>query len=507
MTLAPTESASPAGFGARFSPGPLLRPACALAWQFFCTGPFATRPPPWTRSARGMRKQTSLGASPSSWASWSSSGRSRRTRGGGRAALCSSSFGASGSTPTVASSPSATLPRRNGRRVVHFQHQLVRLYSLLYGCALQQVATMDDKNFELFILEGFEEGSLAFLQGSHDRCEITLQWIQRLIVESDSKQILKIAPPILSRVFNELGNGIVNLNNARKITDFPIPFHLAQMITVMLIVHSVMTPVICAATVEHLSWAAIISFVVSFCYWAVHFITIELEMPFGDDWNDLPLQDMATDFNMSLANLIDRRAQEVPKFYFELQKHAALGKKIIDFDRSLSPSTAPAKKKPRASAEKGGRKVPDLEAVDVWRSEDDSIQSGAPVAPPGAPPGAPPPAPPAPPAPVALPTKDSLPEVKAKAKAEGSKAKEAKEEKALLLPELDLKDDPDLDLLEKYLQSADFQKRLEGYLAIAVRQLERIAGKPEKPPDPVLQDREMDGPTCVWIPQCLPDEA
>ena len=29
----------------------------------------------------------------------------------------------------------------------------------------------------------------------------------------------------------------------------------------MLIVHSVMTPVICAATVEHLSWAAIISFV------------------------------------------------------------------------------------------------------------------------------------------------------------------------------------------------------------------------------------------------------
>lgn len=28
-----------------------------------------------------------------------------------------------------------------------------------------------------------------------------------LIVESDSKQILKIAPPILSRVFNELGNG------------------------------------------------------------------------------------------------------------------------------------------------------------------------------------------------------------------------------------------------------------------------------------------------------------
>ena len=87
---------------------------------------------------------------------------------------------------------------------------------------------MDQKTFDLFGLDGFDPSSMAFLQGSHDRCEITLQWIQRLIVESDAKQILKIAPPILSRVFNELGNGIVNLNNARKITDFPIPFHLAQ---------------------------------------------------------------------------------------------------------------------------------------------------------------------------------------------------------------------------------------------------------------------------------------
>ena len=87
---------------------------------------------------------------------------------------------------------------------------------------------MDEKTFDLFGLDGFEASSMAFLQESHDRCEITLQWIQRLIVESDAKQVLKIAPPILSRVFNELGNGIVNLNNARKITDFPIPFHLAQ---------------------------------------------------------------------------------------------------------------------------------------------------------------------------------------------------------------------------------------------------------------------------------------
>merc|ERR1711865_503002 len=106
--------------------------------------------------------------------------------------------------------------------------------------------------------------SLEFMQDAHDRCEIVLQWIQRLIVEANAAETIKVAPPILSRVYNQLGNGIVNLNNARKITDFPIPFPLAQMVTFMLV----------------------------FAFWSINYIAVELEMPFGDDTNDLPLSEM-----------------------------------------------------------------------------------------------------------------------------------------------------------------------------------------------------------------------
>mmetsp|Transcript_5028 Transcript_5028/g.8993 ORF Transcript_5028/g.8993 Transcript_5028/m.8993 type:complete len:448 (-) Transcript_5028:32-1375(-) len=229
--------------------------------------------------------------------------------------------------------------------VRHFQQRAVRLFSLLYGCALQQVATMNRKNFELISINCLDKESLRFLQTSHDRCEIVLQWIQRLIVDSDEKQTIKVAPPILSRVFNELGNGIVNLNNARKIRDFPIPFHLAQMITVMLLTHSFVTPVICAATIETMAWAGIISFTVSFSYWCVHFITIELEMPFGDDSNDLPLHVMQRDMNQSLAQLLDKRAQEVPQFDFD-ENNLELELQIVDFDAiDTSPSTRMASKR------------------------------------------------------------------------------------------------------------------------------------------------------------------
>lgn len=71
-------------------------------------------------------------------------------------------------------------------------------------------------------------------------------------MEANTAETIKIAPPILTRVYNQLGNGIVNLSNARKIADFPIPFPLSQMITVMLLFHWVVTAVVCATAVSAL---------------------------------------------------------------------------------------------------------------------------------------------------------------------------------------------------------------------------------------------------------------
>jgi len=226
------------------------------------------------------------------------------------------------------------------KEVRQFQHQIIRLFSLLYGCALQQASTLEDKKFELIELNGLEEHSVRFLQSCPDRCEVVLQWIQRLIVESDANGIIKIAPPILSRVFNELGNGIVNLNNARKIKEFPIPFPLAQMITVMLLFHAMVTPVICAATVETVYWAGIITFVVTFAYWSINYIAVELENPFGADANDLPLQGMQEDMNGSLKMLIREEAQRVPKFNFD-PSHLLLKTQVIDFNADLMDYSEP----------------------------------------------------------------------------------------------------------------------------------------------------------------------
>merc|ERR1712232_6821 len=150
--------------------------------------------------------------------------------------------------------------------VEKFSHQLARLMSLLYVNALKQVSTMKETPFELIDLGGFDMESLSFMQEAHDSCEITLQWMQRLIVEVNGKDVIKIAPPILSRVYNQLGNGIVKLNNVRKIREFPIPFPITQMITVMLLVNWVVGATVCAMEAGHPILAAIFTFIVQISF-------------------------------------------------------------------------------------------------------------------------------------------------------------------------------------------------------------------------------------------------
>jgi len=205
------------------------------------------------------------------------------------------------------------------QEVIEFQHRLIRLVSLLYCAAIEQVSTVQSQKYDLFDIKDFDHKALTYLLTAHDRCEVCLQWIQRLIGEANEHQVIKVAPPILSRVYNQLGNGIVNLNNARKITEFPIPFPLAQMITFMLMFHWSITAFVCAVSVERIYWCGTISFIVVFSFWSINYIAVELEQPFGDDPNDLPLTEMQTDLNASLIGLLDERAQTPPKFSFKTE--------------------------------------------------------------------------------------------------------------------------------------------------------------------------------------------
>eukprot|EP00443_Scrippsiella_acuminata_P091136 CAMPEP_0115515686 /NCGR_PEP_ID=MMETSP0271-20121206/76359_1 /TAXON_ID=71861 /ORGANISM="Scrippsiella trochoidea, Strain CCMP3099" /LENGTH=569 /DNA_ID=CAMNT_0002946295 /DNA_START=1 /DNA_END=1712 /DNA_ORIENTATION=+ len=201
-------------------------------------------------------------------------------------------------------------------KVRTFQCAVIRLMSFLYGTAL---STLADTEFDCISQEGISLEHVEFLDRAAPepnvvKCEVIMQWLQRTIVENISNGVLPIAPPILSRVFNDLSSGVANVSAARKINELPFPFHYAQMLSVMLMVYTFGVP--CAAGYVMDSWwgAAGSTFFNVFVLWAVNYLAVEIEQPFGSGLNDLPLKEEMNRMNHLLRMLLDDCAQTPPKY-------------------------------------------------------------------------------------------------------------------------------------------------------------------------------------------------
>lgn len=208
----------------------------------------------------------------------------------------------------------STDPSRESE-VEAYQHMLARLMSLLFCSALQQVSPSRDRPFDIIDSAGIDPLSLDFLFQSSDRVEVIIQWIQRATILNMSSGVLPVAPPVMSRAFQEMSRGIVNLQNARKIADFPFPYPYAQMSIVMLIIHWLMCPILATMLLEK-SLATATCFVVVFFMWGLHFIALQLESPFGKEDNDLPMEQMQAEWNQSVATLLAKKASTPPAFAF-----------------------------------------------------------------------------------------------------------------------------------------------------------------------------------------------
>ena len=107
----------------------------------------------------------------------------------------------------------------------------------------------------------------------------------------------------------------MNTQNCRKIAEIPFPFPYTQMIIVMLLIQTVLTPILASVTSEQAWWAGCLTFTTLLALWCMNFIAGEIEHPFGEDFNDLPIAEMCRDMNRSLRTLLRPQAQTPPKFH------------------------------------------------------------------------------------------------------------------------------------------------------------------------------------------------
>lgn len=199
------------------------------------------------------------------------------------------------------------------KAVNDFRHTLIRLMSLCHCSALDEIGGRSDAEDGYMMLDpaGLDQPSLVYLvrckDDSHlgfNRVEVIIHMIQTLVVHAQASGVLDIPAPILSRVFQTLSRGQVNLANCKKMVSTLYPFPLAQLTAYLLIAFAILTPFHMSAVIINRYWACTFTAIPVAGLFALNYIARELEMPFGNDPNDLPLEDFQNHMNRSLLMLI-----------------------------------------------------------------------------------------------------------------------------------------------------------------------------------------------------------
>eukprot|EP00913_Durusdinium_trenchii_P028632 g26853.t1 len=164
--------------------------------------------------------------------------------------------------------------------------------------------------------QGLDNGTLHHLQTCSEHGfnpkEVLLHLIQSLITQSLDDGIIRVPAPIISRVYQTLSRGFVNLLNAKKIADTRFPFPFAQLISLLLFVNVILTPILVTSIFTQPALCVIFSFIPIFGMSCLNFIGVELENPFGQDDNDLPLDHFQDEMNNCLLMLLHSSADLLP---------------------------------------------------------------------------------------------------------------------------------------------------------------------------------------------------
>lgn len=129
----------------------------------------------------------------------------------------------------------------------------------------------------------------TLLEQSTDPASVVMFWIVHDL--SSLSKDLDIAPPIQTRMFQELSNGMLGFNQCVKLADVPFPFPYAQVLTIILVCYTVFIPVYIVAFTSSRIVSPIMSFALFLGIWGLNETAKELENPFGPDVNDITLID------------------------------------------------------------------------------------------------------------------------------------------------------------------------------------------------------------------------
>eukprot|EP00401_Gymnodinium_catenatum_P014520 CAMPEP_0117560460 /NCGR_PEP_ID=MMETSP0784-20121206/53886_1 /TAXON_ID=39447 /ORGANISM="" /LENGTH=483 /DNA_ID=CAMNT_0005357867 /DNA_START=388 /DNA_END=1839 /DNA_ORIENTATION=+ len=168
--------------------------------------------------------------------------------------------------------------------ILRFKHVLIRLFSLFHlGALLRLTDEGDDGVGVLMSIDpsSLDTATVAAFKRSEHKVALVGQWIQQLVGDAIESKVIAAAPPIVSRSFQELSNGMVKYHDALKVKALPFPCAYSQVCDAVLAIHWLATPFLMSVWCNSPLMAGTFTFLTVFIFWSLMFVAKDLENPFS----------------------------------------------------------------------------------------------------------------------------------------------------------------------------------------------------------------------------------
>jgi len=159
----------------------------------------------------------------------------------------------------------------------------------------------------LLIIGGVSDAEIAFLQkarGPHAKVQLALGWLSEFIIREHLQGSLgDVHAAIISRLVQFTSDGMLFYHQARQVMYIPFPFPHAQLSAFFTVVMVVAIPFLMDQYTNVLWIGSLITFLTVTCLVGLHEVARELENPFRNVPNEIPLCTLQAMYNETLVTM------------------------------------------------------------------------------------------------------------------------------------------------------------------------------------------------------------
>lgn len=180
------------------------------------------------------------------------------------------------------------------------------------------------------VLGGVSANEIAFLQrarGPSAKVTLSWHWLSEFIIrEHLAGSLGNVGPPIISRIFQFLSDGMIFYNHARKTMFIPFPFPHAQISAFFVFTIMFTVPILMDEYANDRIAGCLLTFLTVTCLAGLHEVARELENPFRNIPNEIPLVTLQAMFNESLLTLLSGYH---PDHFWDGDEYATFGEQKL----------------------------------------------------------------------------------------------------------------------------------------------------------------------------------